>query len=62
MTAEQELERLKSALRLWANSRTYVEGCKRWKELVRLMGEDVAQEDPRQAYSSGAPESDDAAA
>lgn len=44
MTAERELEQLKSALRLWANSKTYQEGCKRWSEIVRLIGEDFAQE------------------
>lgn len=44
MSAERELEQLKSALRLWANSKTYEEGCRRWRDLVRLMGEDVAAE------------------
>ena len=47
MTAERELEMLKSALRLWANSKTYPEACRRWKEVCRLMGEDVASEDSR---------------
>lgn len=44
MTAERELQQLKSALRLWANSKTYEEGCKRWKVIVRLIGEDLAAE------------------
>jgi hypothetical protein len=55
MTAERELEMLKSALRLWANSKTYQEGCRRWAEVVRLMGEDVAADQltPKQSESRG---------
>lgn len=43
--AEIELKALKLALWRWANSKTYVEGCKRWRELSELIGVDIAQDE-----------------
>lgn len=42
MSAERELAELKAALRAWANSKTYAEGCHRWARVVKLLGEDPA--------------------
>jgi hypothetical protein len=72
MTPEEELRALKIALWRWQNSTSWQQGCDRWKEVSKLIGWDMAKDEPpgkqkdatpmSRPFDVGAPESDEAAA
>ena len=41
-----ELQALKKALWVWANSKTYADGCRNWRGLTELIGFDPATDKP----------------
>ena len=42
--AQRQLHEVKRLLWLWANSKTYDEGCKHWGRLCEALGYDVARD------------------